>query len=917
MSTKFENTIEAPGGEFTQIKIGTYDVYSVDVENWNNTYTDVGHNMGNWNSTYTTLKTTSGDWQNIKMIVDTSRNDWDATATHMSHNMNSWSRAYTAVATTSADWNDVYSHVQTTSSNWDHGSAGYATPSDISTAISNLVDSAPTTLDTLNELAAALGDDANFSTTITNQIGTKWTQDNTKISNWDSTYSSVSTNSADWSDVYSHVQTTSSSWGGAAGYTTDIGNNSDTTIEVTHNLNTNYITYSLIDNNTNEFVNTQTSIVDANKIQFVFTTAPTTNEYKVVIISTDGTATGGGGGSGGTSYTDSDVASYLNGNLDTHIIPDTNAAYDLGNAEYKIRHLFLSDNSIYMGDDNTPIRLQNKKLFVDDVEVGGGITNYFTTELPITASNGTIALDKTINTPVYYMDGKWKKLSDDTDVADNRMEIEVYLLAGQSNAGGVSPASSYSEFTQVDGEGTLTETREQILYSSNSNTGYNNTPGSLVPGGNHGIEISFLDKIDNIRTKKQLVIKYFAGGSEIETWEKDTGTDNNWDKMISSVDHVNNWATTYGYNLHWKGLIWFQGESDAGDDTDDHKLKLQQLITNVRAHVNVNESGDELPVCLIQPDNRVATFDSNGDYVSSTRVESINTVRDAQEQVADADSRVEIVDTATYQHLMDWNGSGHGVHWQTEAYVGIGIDAATRMDQIIEDTLVYSPPNPNLWLDASDETTVTHSDTASQRISEWRDKSENNYHATPVNGNRQPSYSAITQNNLKVIKLEAARELRSLTPVPANWQDTYFVSRWDGADPFNDYYGLFTGTENISDDNGFQCKKDTQDLYSMGFGDAIFINGVDNNGTANVLPTLSSPFIGNMRANNPVQINGYCVGNDRLLGNRNWRGYIAEIICFDRKLTDDERFKVEGYLAHKWGIADVLPANHLHKTTAP
>jgi len=41
------------------------------------------------------------------------------------------------------------------------------------TAISNLVDTAPATLDTLNELAAALGDDANFSTTVTNSIATK------------------------------------------------------------------------------------------------------------------------------------------------------------------------------------------------------------------------------------------------------------------------------------------------------------------------------------------------------------------------------------------------------------------------------------------------------------------------------------------------------------------------------------------------------------------------------------------------------------------------------------------------------------------------------------------------------------------------------------------------------------------------
>ena len=43
----------------------------------------------------------------------------------------------------------------------------------VATAIANLADSAPSTLDTLNELAAALGDDANFSTTVTNSIATK------------------------------------------------------------------------------------------------------------------------------------------------------------------------------------------------------------------------------------------------------------------------------------------------------------------------------------------------------------------------------------------------------------------------------------------------------------------------------------------------------------------------------------------------------------------------------------------------------------------------------------------------------------------------------------------------------------------------------------------------------------------------
>ena len=43
----------------------------------------------------------------------------------------------------------------------------------VTTAIANLVDSAPGTMNTLNEIAAALNDDANFNTTVTNAIAAK------------------------------------------------------------------------------------------------------------------------------------------------------------------------------------------------------------------------------------------------------------------------------------------------------------------------------------------------------------------------------------------------------------------------------------------------------------------------------------------------------------------------------------------------------------------------------------------------------------------------------------------------------------------------------------------------------------------------------------------------------------------------
>jgi len=126
----------------------------------------------------------------VRSISNGSSNDWRQV----------WSSAN--FANNSANWNTAYG--------WgNHGSAGYLTTSSaaqtyapkaspaltgtptaptagsttnttqiattafVQTAVSNLVASAPGTLDTLNELAAALGDDANFSTTITNSIATK------------------------------------------------------------------------------------------------------------------------------------------------------------------------------------------------------------------------------------------------------------------------------------------------------------------------------------------------------------------------------------------------------------------------------------------------------------------------------------------------------------------------------------------------------------------------------------------------------------------------------------------------------------------------------------------------------------------------------------------------------------------------
>ena len=99
----------------------------------------------------------------------------DATTYHgMFAHVHSTGKAYYAhggnwVELANAD--DISSFV--TQTDIDNSVASFVTQTDIDNSVAGLVDSAPAALDTLNELAEALGDDANFSTTVTNSIGEK------------------------------------------------------------------------------------------------------------------------------------------------------------------------------------------------------------------------------------------------------------------------------------------------------------------------------------------------------------------------------------------------------------------------------------------------------------------------------------------------------------------------------------------------------------------------------------------------------------------------------------------------------------------------------------------------------------------------------------------------------------------------
>lgn len=127
---------------------------------------------------------------------------------------------------------------------------GYATTAEgnansyTDTVISNLIDSAPSTLDTLNELATALGDDPNFATTITNNLAQK-------------------------TDKFSVT----------------VGDGVTTSYVLTHNLNSRDVVVMLRETaSPYAQVITDVEMTTANTLTVKFATAPTTDQYTVVVI---------------------------------------------------------------------------------------------------------------------------------------------------------------------------------------------------------------------------------------------------------------------------------------------------------------------------------------------------------------------------------------------------------------------------------------------------------------------------------------------------------------------------------------------------------------------------------------------------------------------------------------------------------
>ncbi|WP_439946503.1 hypothetical protein [Streptomyces sp. BBFR109] len=172
---------------------------------------------------------------------------------------------------------------------------------DLATAIVALVvDAAPGTLDTLNELAAALGDDPDFATTVSTNIAAKLAKssnlsdvasastafDNIKQAATTSYVGAVEL--ATQAEAQAKTDTTRALTAASVAdfarkVTATIGDGSTTDIAVTHGLGSQWVTVQVYEVSTGKQVECDVTITSSTVVTLSFAVAPTTNQYRYVI----------------------------------------------------------------------------------------------------------------------------------------------------------------------------------------------------------------------------------------------------------------------------------------------------------------------------------------------------------------------------------------------------------------------------------------------------------------------------------------------------------------------------------------------------------------------------------------------------------------------------------------------------------
>ena len=251
-----------------------------------------------------------------------------------------------------------------------------------------------------------------------------------------------------------------------------------------------------------------------------------------------------------------------------------------------------------------------------------------------------------------------------------------------------------------------------------------------------------------------------------------------------------------------------------------------------------------------------------------------------------------------------------------------------------------------LWLDANDAITVILN---GSNVSAWNDKSGNARNFLQVTAGSRPLYLPTGFNSKPTIQTDGGdslllgvsslgRNVSGLTaaivgvyPVGAtflaNASDLFFV----GGGPTRfvmtpnpsastaNRYGF--GGRRLDTDGFATASSATNSITNLGnpwirIAQRAYSDGVGHHWT-NGTQDLTGAVFGTQGAGNTSDTNSNIAQIFGGVANLPANSQISEVVLTHSTMVNDDRQKLEGYLAHKWGLTASLPLDHPYKTTAP
>lgn len=258
------------------------------------------------------------------------------------------------------------------------------------------------------------------------------------------------------------------------------------------------------------------------------------------------------------------------------------------------------------------------------------------------------------------------------------------------------------------------------------------------------------------------------------------------------------------------------------------------------------------------------------------------------------------------------------------------VDAGQDVEVLFHTSSPWSPVviNPLAWFDATDAATITHSSGA---VSQWSSKNGSS-HMLQGTAARRPMTGTATINGLNTIAFDGTDDAlkTAANPFGSEIKDGMIMlvtnigtisnsvlfslsgsgsnataMRWQAEAPWGNGSiafdnGAASGTRRVSGTSGWSA----DEIKLLGFYGSL---------TANVQQVWESGALkfGDSSGHTVLTASGMALGYDGV--GRFDNCTMGEVLILNRVVGNENRQRLEGYLAHKWGLASTLPAGHPYK----